>query len=66
MHFSFHPDNAKGCGQPECCPHLNGSPLFFLVALQISGEESRIQLQRQLEAEKERCSKLVDGCLAVV
>ena len=63
MHFSFHPDNASGCGQPERCPHLDGAPLGFLVTLQTSGEESRIQLQRQLDAEKERNSKLVKETL---
>lgn len=59
MHYSYHPDNANGCGHPERCPYLDGAPLGFLVTLQSSGEETRVQLHRQLDAERKQVSDLV-------
>ncbi len=59
MHFSYHPENENGCGHPERCPYLDGSPLGFLVTLQTSGEETRLQLHKQLDAARKRSSDLV-------
>ncbi|MFT5300545.1 MAG: hypothetical protein ACI814_001323 [Mariniblastus sp.] len=59
MHFCYHPENENGCGHPERCPHLDGAPLGFLVTLQTSGEESRMQLHKQVDVERKHVSELI-------
>ncbi len=58
MSFSFYPKHEYGCQQVGHCPHLGGASLGTLVLLAGENEESREHLYRQLDAERERASRL--------
>ena len=58
MSFCFYPKHEHGCRQVGHCPHLGGAPLGLLVLAANENEASHEQLLRQLEAERERASRL--------
>ena len=59
MQFGFYPDHENGCGHPRECPHLGGASVGHLVHIVNTSEDSRLYVHRQLDAERERNSKLV-------
>ena len=60
MHFPFYPKHEYGCEHVGHCPHLGGAALGTLVRLTNHHEESRANLLKLLDAERERNSRLVD------
>ena len=63
MQFGFYPGHENGCGHPRDCPHLGGASVDHLVHIVNSSENSRLLVHRQLDAERERNSKLVADVL---
>ena len=63
MQFGFYPGHENGCGHPRDCPHLGGASVGHLVHIVNSSENSRLLVHRQLDAERERNSKLVADVL---
>ena len=63
MQFGFYLGHENGCGHPRDCPHLGGAWVGHLVHIVNSSENSRLLVHRQLDAERERNSKLVAGVL---
>ena len=59
MQFVFYPGHENGCGHPRECPHLGGASVGHLVHIVNTSEDSRLYVHRQLDAERERNSKLV-------
>lgn len=59
MQFCFQPGHESGCGHPNNCPHIGGAAIGMLVQISNSGEQSRLNLHRQLDAEREKTSRLV-------
>ncbi len=59
MQFGFYPSHESGCGHPRECPHLGGASVGYLVHIVNSSEDSRLYVHRQLDAERERNSRLV-------
>lgn len=59
MSFSFYPKHEHGCPQIRHCPHLGGAPLGLVVLAANQNEETRHHLLRQLDAERDRASRLV-------
>ena len=59
MQFGFYPGHENGCGHPRDCPHLGGASVGHLVQIVNSSENSRLSVHLQLDAERERNSKLV-------
>jgi transposase len=59
MQFSFYPGHERGCGHPNDCPHLGGAAVGMLVQIANTGEESRLWIHRQFDAERKRNSELV-------
>ena len=59
MQFGFYPGHENGCGHPRDCPHLGGASVGHLVQIVNSSENSRLYVHRQLDAERERNTKLV-------
>lgn len=59
MQFGFYPGHESGCGHPRECPHLGGASVGYLVHIVNTSEDSRLYVHRQLDAERERNSRLV-------
>ncbi|MEM9413644.1 MAG: hypothetical protein AAGA30_21230 [Planctomycetota bacterium] len=59
MQFGFYPGHQSGCGYPRECPHLGGASVGHLVHIVNTSEDSRLDVHRQLDAERERNAKLV-------
>jgi transposase len=59
MHFSHYPGHDDGCGHCNRCPHIGGASVGMLVQIVNTGEDSRLNLHRQLDAERKCTSELV-------
>lgn len=59
MQVCFYPKHEHGCPNVNHCPHLGGAALGTLVQLANVNVDSRGYLQRALDAERERNSRLV-------
>jgi len=59
MQFCYQPGHESGCGHSNRCPHLGGASVGMLVEIVNTGEDGRLNLHRQLDAEREHNSKLV-------
>lgn len=60
MQFCYQPGHESGCGHSNHCPHLGGASVGMLVHLVNTSEGSRLVVHQQLDAERERISKLVE------
>ena len=60
MQFCFYPNHEHGCPNVSHCPHLGGAALRTLVLATNSSEAIRIRLDKTLDAERERNSKLAE------
>jgi hypothetical protein len=60
MSFLFYPKHEHGCPCVNHCPHLGGAGLGSLVQVANQNDESRWDLLRTLDAERERNSRLVE------
>lgn len=58
MQFGFYPGHESGCGHPGECPYLGGASVGYLVHIVNTSEDSRLYVHRQLDAERERNSRL--------
>ena len=58
MQFGYYPGHESGCGHPKACPHLGGASVGYLVHIVNTSEDSRLNVYRQLDAERERNSEL--------
>ena len=59
MQFGFYPGHESGCGRPRECPHLGGASVGYLVHIVNASEDSRLSIHRQLDAQRQRNTKLV-------
>ena len=58
MQFGYYPGHESGCGHPKACAHLGGASVGYLVHIVNTSEDSRLNVYRQLDAERERNSEL--------
>ena len=58
MQFGYYPGHESGCGHPKACAHLGGASVGYLVHIVNTSADSRLNVYRQLDAERERNSEL--------
>ena len=59
MKFCFYPNLEQSCAKVRHCPHLGGAAIGSLVQIANHSEQTIEHLYRQLDAERERSSRLV-------
>ncbi len=63
MQFGYYPGHESGCGHSKTCPHLEGASVGYLVHIVNTSEDSRLNVVRQFDAERERNSEWVKEVL---